>query len=339
MNFRCTAAFSALTSIRRGFATFLLFSAGLFVCAAHAAAAYPERTVRIVVGLQAGASTDTLARVLAQKLSERLGQQFIVENRAGAATRIGMEAVARAPGDGYTLGIANAVTINFPLMFDDFGFVPGTDFIPVSMLGRAPSFLAVRSTLPAKNVQEFVAYARSHSGKLSVGQGSNGSNPHLATLMLVRSMGVDAAVIPYKGNAPTALAVAAGEVDFAIVDYMSVRPLVERGNIRLLAVTEPKRSALMQDIPTSGEQGLTREIDGVTPWFMLVAPPDTPEDVVALLNSHLNEVLQSPSVREALLDVGIEATSSTTADALTYFQQQRELSSRIVREMNLSLKN
>src|SRR5690606_30269153 len=138
---------------------------------------------------------------------------------------------------------------------------------------------------------------------------------------------------------PTAVAVAAGEVDFAILDYMSVRPLVERGNIRLLAVTEPKRSALMPDLPTSGEQGITREIDGVTPWFMLVAPPSTPESVVSLLNKHLNEVLQSRSVQEALLAVGIEAAGGSPEAALAYFQEQRELSSRVVREMKLSLKN
>lgn len=316
--------------------TALLLAAGLWMSASHAA--YPERPVRMVVGLQAGASTDTLARALAQKLSERLGQQFIIENRPGAATRIGMETMSRAPADGYTLGIANAVSSNFPLMFEDFGFIPGKDFTPVALLGRAPSFIAVRSTLPAKTVQEFVAYAKANSGKLTFGQGGNGSNPHLATLTLVKSMGVDATDIAYKGNAPTAVAVAAGEVDFAVLDYMAVRPLVERGNIRLLAVTEPQRSALMPDIPTSGEQGLTRELDGVTPWFMLVAPADTPADVVELLNRHVNEVLQTPEMRDAMLAVGIELDSGTSAEALAYFQQQRELSARVAKEMNVSFK-
>lgn len=336
MHFLCTAALAALRlgTVRLAAG---LFAAGVAATAAHAE--YPERPVRLVVGLQAGASTDMLARMLAQNLSERLGQQFLVENKPGAATRIGMEALARAPADGYILGVANAVSINFPLMFDDFGFIPGKDFVPVAMLGRAPSFLAVRATLPARNAQEFVAYAKANSGKLSFGQGGNGSNPHLASLVLVKSMGVDAIAVPYKGNAPTAVAVAAGDVDFALLDYPAVRPLVERGNIRLLAVTEPRRSALMPDLPTSGEQGLTREIDGVTPWFMLVAPAGTPETVIALLNRHVNEILKTPEIRDALLAAGIEPEGGTSAEALAFFQRQREQSARIAQEMNVSFKN
>ncbi|MEK7346700.1 MAG: tripartite tricarboxylate transporter substrate binding protein [Pseudomonadota bacterium] len=302
-------------------------------------ATYPERPVRLVVGLQAGASTDTLARVIAQKLQERMGGTFIVDNKPGAATRIGMEMVAKAAPDGYTLGVANAVSTSFPLMFADFGFVPGKDFVPVTMLGRAPSFLAVRANLPAKNAQEFVAYAKANSGKLSFGQGGNGSNPHLAALMLVRSIGAEAIAVAYKGNAPTAVAVAAGEVDFAILDYQSVRPLVERGNIRLLAVTEPRRSALTPEVPTSSEQGLTREIEGVTPWFMLVAPAGTPAPMVALLNRHLVDVLKNPEVRNTLRAAGIDAESSSSAQALAQFEQQRAQIERLARDLNLSFKN
>ncbi|WP_137921356.1 tripartite tricarboxylate transporter substrate binding protein [Hydrogenophaga sp. 2FB] len=307
--------------------------------ALSAQAQYPERPVRLVVGLQAGASTDTLARLLAQKLQERMGGQFIVENKPGAATRIGMEMVTKAAPDGYTLGIANAVATSFPLMFPDFAFAPGKDFVPVAALARAPSFLAVRANLPAKNAQEFVAYAKANSGKLSFGQGGNGSNPHLAALALVRSMGVQATGVPYKGNAPTAVAVATGEVDFAMLDYAAVRPLVERGNIRLLAVTEPRRSALTPDVPTSGEQGLTRDIEGVTPWFMLVAPPGTPAPLVATLNRHVNEILKNPEVLASLRVAGIEAEGGTSAAALAQFEQQRNQIGRLAREMNVSFKD
>ena len=184
----------------------LLVGAAFAVSAQAQSAGYPERPVRILVGVQAGASTDTLARLVAQKLGDRLGQPFVVENRTGAATRIGMETMTRAPADGYTLGLANAVSTSFPLMFDNFPFVPGKDFVPVSMVGRAPSFLAVRSTLPVRNVAEFIAYAKANSGKLSFGYGGAGSNPHVAALTLVRSLGVKAIGASYKGNAPTALA-------------------------------------------------------------------------------------------------------------------------------------
>ena len=306
---------------------------------APARSEYPDRPVRLVVGLQAGASTDSLARTVAQRLSERLGQQFIVDNKPGAATRIGMETVARAPADGYTLGVANAVSTSFPLMFENFPFVPGKDFVAVSMLGRAPSYIAVRASMPVKTLAEFFAYAKANSGKLTFGQGSTGSNPHVATLTLVRRMGVVAQDVPYKGNAPTAVAVASGEVDFALLDLPSARPMVERGSVRLLAVTEPRRTAQMPDLPTSGEQGATREIDGMTPWFMLLAPAATPPAVVALLSRHVNEILKSRDVQQAMLAAGIEAEGSTPEEAMAYFKAQRERITALSRELNLSFRN
>ncbi len=319
---------------------FRLCAATLALLLAPAAwADYPERPTRVLVGVQAGASTDALARTVARKLADRLGQPFVVENKPGAATRISMEAVARAPADGYTLGIANAVTTSFPLMFDDFPFAPGKDFIPVSILGRAPSYLAVRATLPVKNAREFAAYARANTGKLTYGQGGTGSNPHLAALTLVRTLGVQAIEVPYKGNAPAAVALAAGEIDFALLEYPSVRPLVEAGKVRLLAVTEPQRVALTPDVPTSGEQGLSRELDGLTPWFMLVAPPGTPTAVVALLNRHVNEILKQAEVQQSLVAAGIATEGTSPAEAQTYFLKQREGVERMARDFKLSLRN
>jgi tripartite-type tricarboxylate transporter receptor subunit TctC len=313
-------------------------AAVLAAAPARAQSPYPDRPVRVIVGLQAGASTDTLARTLARRLSERLGQQVIVENRPGAATRIGMEALARAPADGYTLAVANAVSTSFPLMFDGFEFTPGKDFAPVSMLGRAPSYLAVRASLPVRDAREFVAYAKANDGKIAFGQGGNGSNPHLAALTLLRSLGVRGVEVAYKGNAPAAVALAAGEIDFAMLDLAAVRPMVEGGKVRLLAVTEPKRAGLTPDVPTSGEQGLTRELDGVTPWFMLVAPAGTPAAIVALLNRHVDQVMREPEVRQSLVAAGIEPESGTPGEAQAYFLKQREHVARLVGDLRVSLR-
>ncbi|MBO9355746.1 tripartite tricarboxylate transporter substrate binding protein [Bordetella petrii] len=315
----------------------LLLALGLSAAAAHAG--YPDHPVRMIVGLQPGASTDTLARQIAKSLNDRLGQQFIVENKPGAATRIGMEAMSRAQPDGYTLAVANAVSANFPMMFDNFAFTPGQDFTPVILLGRAPSYLAVRASLPVKSVQEFVTYAKAHSGELNYGQGSNGSNPHLAARLLVQSLGIKAVEVAYKGNAPTAVALAAGEVDFAMLEYPSVRPMVERGSVRLLAVTEPRRATLTPDVPTSTEEGLTRELEGVTPWFMLVAPAGTPAPIVELLNRNVNEVLKSPEVQQAALNAGVEPHGGTVAEARAYFLQQRERAAQLSRDLGVSLKH
>ncbi|MGY6270985.1 Bug family tripartite tricarboxylate transporter substrate binding protein [Achromobacter denitrificans] len=315
----------------------LLLGAGLLAAAAHAD--YPERPVRLVVGVQPGASTDTLARQLAKHLSDQLGRPFVVENKPGAATRIAMETVSRSPADGYTLGVANAVSANFPMMFDDFPFVPGKDFTPISLLGRAPSYLAIRAGLPAKNVSEFIAYAKANAGKLNYGQGSNGSNPHLAARLLVQSLGIQATEVAYKGNAPTGVALASGEIDFAVLEYPSVRPLVERGSVRLLAVTEPRRAALTPDIPTSTEQGLTPRLEGVTPWFMLVAPAGTPAAIVELLNRQVNQALRSPEVLQAAQAGGTEPEGLGVDETRAYFLQQRDSAARLSRELNVSLKN
>lgn len=302
-------------------------------------AQYPDKPVHIIVGLQAGASTDALARQIGKRLGDTLGQPFIVDNKPGAATRIGMTALVHAPGDGYTLAVANAVSTSFPLMFDNFAFVPGKDFVPITMLGRAPSYLAVRSTLPVKDAREFAAYAKAHGGKLSYGYGGIGSNPHFAALTLLRSLGVTGVGVAYKGNAPTAIGLAGNEIDFAMLDYASVRPLAESGRVRLLAVTEPKRTELTPDVPTSGEQGLSRELDGMTPWFMLIAPTGTPVATTEFLQKKVDLVLKEPEVRQALHAAGIDPQISTPAQAQTYFQQERKRLETLAREMNVSLRN
>ncbi|NYT23269.1 tripartite tricarboxylate transporter substrate binding protein [Alcaligenaceae bacterium] len=315
----------------------LLLGTALIATPAHAS--YPDHPIRMIIGLQPGGSTDVLARQIASHLGTKDGWQLIIENRPGAATRIGMEAMSRSAADGYTLAIANAVSANFPMMFDDYTFKPGQDFVPVSLLGRAPSYIAIRASLPVKNVKEFIEYVKANAGKINYGHGSNGSNPHLAVRLLVQSLGLQATEVAYKGNAPTALALATGEIDFAILDYPSVRPLVERGSVRLIAVTEPKRAAMTPDIPTSTEQGLTPELEGVTPWFMLVAPAGTPEAVVSLLNEHFTEALKSPDVRDTALSLGIEPQGMNVSDSRSYFLEMRARAEELTRRLNISMKN
>lgn len=304
---------------------------------AHAAG-YPERPVKLILGFAPGGATDYLARILARKLGERTGQQFVVDNKPGAATRIGMESVQKAAGDGYTIGLATAVTTTFPLMFDGVAFAPGKDFAPITMLGRAPTFVVVRQDLPAKDYKELVAYGKS-SGKLTLGHPGNGSNPHIAGLTLARAAGFPATAVPYKGTAPTATAVGAGEVDFAMLEYAVARPMLEAGRVRLLAVTEPRRSGIRPEVPTGKEVGITREVEGLTPWFMMIAPAGTPQPVVDALNRHLREILAMADVRDELATVGIEPDTRTPAETSAEFNDQRARITRLVGELKLSLRN
>lgn len=312
---------------------------GLMVTAVQAQSnlRYPERPVRLIVGFQAGASTDMLSRVLAQQLSLRLAQPFVVENKPGAATRIAMDALNKAAPDGYTLAVANAVTTTFGMMFEGMSFEPNKDFVPVTMLGRAPSFVAIKSTLPVKDYKEFAAYAR--GAKLSFAHPGNGTNPHIAGLALAQSLGMNVIDIAYKGNQPVSTAMAAGEVDFAMLEYETARPLLERGAIRLLAITEPKTYPLKPEIPTGKEVGITMEIEGLTPWFVLLAPPGTPASVVEVLNREVRDILKQPQVKEKLLNMGVEPDSSTPEEAAAYFLAHRQKVTALLKKLNISIKN
>jgi tripartite-type tricarboxylate transporter receptor subunit TctC len=323
-------------TIMRSIACGLLTSLSL----GAAAADYPERAVRMVVSVNAGGSTDTAARLIAQKLSDQLGQPFLVENKPGAATRIGTEYVMKAKPDGYTLGYFFGISGLFQLMFDNYTpLQPGKDFEPITMATRAPSFLAVNAALPIKNAADFVAYARANNDKSTYGHSGNASTPRLAALVLLKSIGVKGLGVPYKGNAPTVTAIAAGEIDFGVVDYTAARPMVDRGLVRLIAVMEPKRSALQPKVPTAGEAGLTQAADGVTPWTILVAPPGTPAAVIATLNKHMVEILNMPDVQERLRLVGVDVEGTTAAQAAAAYLAERDKTTAIIRDLDVSLKN
>ena len=304
---------------------------------AQNSSSYPERPVRLLVGFQAGAATDTLARILGQHLSERLKQTFVIENKPGAATRIAMETLSKASPDGYTLAVANAVATVFPTMFAGMSFEPNKDFVPITLLGRSPSFVAVKASLPVTTYQEFVAFAK--GAKLAFGHPGNGTNPHVAGVALGKALGIDLVEVPFKGNQPVAAAMASGEIDYAMLEYESARPLVERGAIRLLAVTEPKRYSLRPAIPTGREFGIPPVIEGLTPWFILLAPPGVSPSVVALLNREARAVLAMPEVQERLLKIGIEAESSTALEASAYFMAHRAKMNTLLEQLQISIKN
>lgn len=303
------------------------------------AADYPDKPVRIVVSVQPGGATDTAARVVGQKLGERLGQSIIVDNRPGAATRLGTDVVIKSRPDGYTLGLFFGISGMFHLMFDGQpALEPGKDFEAVSLFARAPSFLAVNAALPIKTVPEFVAWAKQNSGKVNYGHSGEASAPSLASQVLLKSIGVKGTGVAYKGNGPTAVALGGGEIHFALVDFAAVQPLVQRGVVRLIAITEPKRSALAPEIPAAVEFGITPQVNGITPWFFLAAPAGTPAPVVALLNKQVTEVLRLPDVQQHLRVAGVDVEPSTPAQAAATFVAERERMTSVVRELGVSLK-
>ena len=257
--------------------TYAALAATLWTPLGVTGAEYPERPVHMIVTVQPGGSGDTTARIIAEKLKERTGKPFLVENKPGGSTRIGVDYVLKSKPDGYTLGhFYGGVVGIFQLMFNNYQpLEAGKDFEAVTLISKVPTFLVVNAALPIKNAADFVSYAKENSGRITYGNVGIGSTPNLTAKVLLKSLGVTGIGVTYKGNAPTTVALAAGEINFSMLDYPSARPMLEKGLVRVIAILEPERSVFLPDVPTMGEVGLTREADGITPWTLLAAPAGT----------------------------------------------------------------
>ena len=320
-------------------ARYLALASIVCISAGVANAEYPERPVHMIVSVSPGGSGDATARIIAEKLSDRIGKPVVVENKPGGGTRIGVDYVLKSKPDGYTLGYFYGGSVGiFQLMFNNYlALEPGKNFEPITLISKVPSFLVVNAALPIKNAAEFGSYAKSNNGKITYGNLGPGSTPNLAAMVLLKSLGVTGIGITYKGNAPTTVALASGEINFSVLDYPSARPMIERGLVRVISVFEPVRSSYLPDVPTMAEAGLTTEADGVTPWTLLAAPAGTPPEVVKYLNKNVREVLDMPDVQERLKLVGVDVKGSTSAQAADAYTVMRKRTSKIVSDLGLTL--
>ncbi len=272
-------------------------------------AKYPAKPIRMVVGYAAGGGSDIMGRLIAQQMSEALGQQVVVENRPGAAQNVAAEFVAKAPPDGYTLFLSSAALgINVSL-YPKLNYDPVKDFIPVAVFATSPNLLMVHPSFPAKNALEFIAVAKKNPGKLNFSSSGSGSSQHLSGEMLKIEIGVDMTHIPYKGSAPSMTALASGEVDFSFNNIPSAQPLMTPGRVRALAITSEKRSALLPELPTMIEGGLKGFVTQT--WYGVLVPAGTPADVVATLNSVIVKAVQKEDFRARLAQTGADPIAET----------------------------
>ncbi len=280
----------------------LLAFAALGLAAAQVQA-FPTKQVKILVPQAPGGASDSLSRIIAQKLGEKWGQPVLVENRAGAGGNIGTAEAARAPADGHTLllGYVGTHVIN-PHLYKNLGWDPVKDFVPVATLAAVPFVAVVNVALPAKSTQELIALARLEEGKLTYASAGNGSVNHLLGVLFSTAAGVKMTHVPYKGAAPALTDTIGGQVTMSFTSLPSVVGHIKAGRLRGIAVTGPQRSESQPDIPTLAESGL-QGFD-VNPWFGLLAPAGTPEAVVNQLNRDINEALQSADVRKRFADQG-----------------------------------
>jgi tripartite-type tricarboxylate transporter receptor subunit TctC len=273
---------------------------------------YPERPVRAVVPFPAGGGTDILARLFLQRLSERLAANFVIDNRAGAGGTIGTEIVAKAAPDGYTILVCSSShTIN-PSVYRKLGYDPARDFAPVTIIASGPGVLVIHPSVPARNVKELIAFAKSKPGALNYASAGNGTPPHLAAELFKSMAGVDLVHVPYKGNVPAFADLISGAVSVSFPTITSGLPQVRSGKLRALAVTSRQRSTVLPDVPTIAEAALPGY--EASTWYGMLAPAGTPTAIVTTLHRQMVEVLKLPDIREKLLAQGLEAGGATPAE-------------------------
>jgi tripartite-type tricarboxylate transporter receptor subunit TctC len=300
-------------------------------CTATGAGAqsFPAKPVRVIVGFPPGSGADITARVVGAKAGEGLGQQFVVENRPGAASNIAAELVAKAPADGYTLFIGTvANTINATL-YRNLPFDFARDFAPVALTTAAPNLLVVHPSLPAKSVKELVALAKSRPGQLTFASSGSGTAPHLSAELFKAMAGVSMLHVPYKGSPPAVIDLLAGEVTLMFSPSSTVLPHVKNGRLRALAVTTAGRIGLLPGLPTVAESGL-KGYETIT-WFGFVAPARTSHPVLARLNGEIVRTLAIPEVRAVFAAQGIETVGGTPEEFGAYIRVEIEKWARAIR--------
>lgn len=279
-------------------------------CLAQSAAGqqYPVKPIRLVLGQSPGGGTDLVARMLAQKLAERLGQSVVVENRTGASGAIAAAFVAKSPPDGYTaLIVSSGYTIN-PSLYD-LPFDPVKDFAPVSFIADAPSLLVVHPSMPVRTVKELVSLAKAKPGMLNFASGGKGSSSHMAAELLQFLAGIRMVHVPYKGAGPALVDLIAGEVHLAFGSVMSASPHVKSGKLRPLAITSAKRSSAVPELPTLSEAGVRGY--QTTTWYGALLPARAPSAIVDRLSAEIGKVIQAPDVKNRFLTDGAEPVGGT----------------------------
>ena len=311
-----------------------LVSAALFASPAFAQE-YPSRPVRLVVPFAAGGPNDIVARLVGGRLSDALGQPIVVENRPGAGGNIGTDFVAKAPPDGYTLlmGGNSPISLNVSL-YPKLPYDPVKDFEAISRVATQPNLFAAHPKVPVKSVAELIRLAKANPGKLTYASNGNGSPQHLAAEQLKQMAGIDLVHVPYKGAAPTAAALLAGEVSVAFNVILLPLPHVQSGKLTGLAVASSKRSPLAPDIPTLTELGYPIDIDT---WYGLLAPAGTPNDIIAKLNAEVIRVLNSQDIKDRTRSQGIELGGSTPEEFAAFIKADIAKWGKVIREARITI--
>jgi tripartite-type tricarboxylate transporter receptor subunit TctC len=296
---------------------------------------YPVRPVRVVVPFSAGGPNDIIARLVAQKLSEALGQQFVVDNRPGAGGNLGTDSVAKAPPDGYTLLSAGPGSLIMNPLLNKVPYDTARDFAPVSLMASAPNVLVVHPSVPATSVKELIELARAQPGRLNYASAGTGSSAHFAVALFAAMARVELAHVPYRGTGPGINDLVGGQVQLAIFGIPPVLPHVKTGRLRALAVTGKRRSSELPEVPTVDEAGVPGY--EMNPWYGLLAPAGTPRAIVARLGSEVSKIVRAVEMREKLAAQGAEPAGGTPEDYAAVIQSDTAMWTRVIKETGIKV--
>ncbi len=297
---------------------------------------YPNKPIKIVVTFPPGGSSDAIIRILSTRLNDKLGQPLVIDNRPGAGGNIGLSAVAKAAPDGYVLGVgaAGGLTANVSL-YPQMPFDVAKDFQPITMLAAIPFVLVGHPSVPADNIQQLIAYAKSQAGKVSIGHGGNGTAMHLSTALFTQMADLKLIEVPYRGSGPAAMDTLSGQIQLSITDLAAALPHIKAGKLKAFAVTSPKRLSNLPDVPTLAESGLTGYDS--TGWFGLVAPAGTPASIIQKLNTEFTAALNDEGIKSQMRQSGMEPVATTTEGLDAYIKSETQKWARVIRQANIKL--
>jgi tripartite-type tricarboxylate transporter receptor subunit TctC len=311
------------------FAAMIALSAG----GASAQAGYPVKPVRLVVPSSPGGGTDITARILAPRLTEALGQQVVVENRAGAGTMIGIEVVAKSPADGYTLLMGLSTLAINPAMYKKVPYDAVRDFAPITQVISAPNMLVVHPSIPVKTVKELIAFTRARPGQLNYASAGHGTNPHLSMELFLSMTGLKVVHIPYKGLAPGMVDLLAGHVSLATATMLTGLPHVKSGRLRCLGTTGAQRAAVLPEYPTIAEAGVPGY--EASQWYGVLAPTGTSREIVARLNAEIVRILQTPDMKQKLVADGTDPVGSSPDEFARYIKSELTKWGKVARDAGI----
>lgn len=304
----------------------------LFTATSALAQAWPSRPLKMIVPYTPGDGPDVLARLVGEKISERLGQPVLVENRPGGNAQIGPTLVAKAPPDGYTLGVGLVTNLALaPHTHKNLPYDPLKDFAPVALGAINYLSLVARPDAPFSNVTEMIAWAKANPGRMTIGTTSSGGLPHMSFELLAHTSGFKFRNIPYKGNGPVVIDLTGGRLDVGVTSYTSVAALVEAGKLKLLGITHPQRDPKLPNLPTIGESVAGYAAPG---WFGFFAPAGTPPEIVKRLNEEINRAIELPDVQKTMGTLGLIPRTGTAEDFANLLKSENEKFRRLVKDIS-----